>query len=487
MKVIIVGGGIAGLSAGIHARLRGYECEIIEKNSYVGGECTGWKRGDFYIDNCIHWLMGTKKNTELYEAWRQVGALDDSVEVYYPESFYVSEYQGQRITLWEDLEKTKKEMIALSPEDKKQINRFIKNVKNGMGLAMPVEAPPELMSKKQLLKLLLPMIKMASVLKKYDKITISEYAKTFRHPLLQRMVTDYLSTNSAATSLFTSYGTFVERDGGIPKGFSAGVPNRMAKKFVDLGGKITLNSPVLSVAVENGFVKGVKTEDNYYECDKIIFSTDFEVTYSLLGKQYRPAKLAQALEDFDTYPVHSEFQIAFYTDTPLESIKSTTVFETEEMLIGRRTFTRLGVRAYEYDNFAPEGKHIYQCCLVQYKDDYDYWKELADRKDGSYAKAKQSQAEIIARQIEKYTNVKVNLIDVWTPYTYYKWCGAYLGSYMSFMRTPTSKIPTFPSKVEGLSNCYIGSQWQRKPGGLATALTMGKFAVQWIEKDEKSK
>ncbi len=483
MKVIIVGGGIAGLSAGIYAQMRGFDCEILEKNHTVGGECTGWWRGDFYIDNCIHWLMGTKEDTELNAAWREVGALGDGIEIYYPEAFYISEYEGQTVTLWNDLERTKREMLAIAPEDKKAICRFIKNVNCGKGLAMPVAAPPELMTKKQLLRLGLPMLKLLPIAKKYGKVSISEYANEFSHPLLRRMVTDYLSTNSAASSLFTSYATFIEGDGGIPMGFSSGLTERMANRFRELGGKISTGDPVISVKLEDGKVLGVESKSGYHACDKAVFSTDFAVTYALLGEKYRPEMLERALADFDTYPVHSEFQIAFYSDTPLPKVNSTFVFEIDPTEIGVRSFTRLGIRAYDYDKFAPEGKHLYQCCLVQYKNDYEFWKALADKNDGSYEREKQAQAQALIAQIEKHTKTKVNLLDTWTPITYNKWCGAYLGSYMSFMRTPTSKLPTFPTKVEGLSNCYIASQWQREPGGLATALTMGKFAAQWMERE----
>jgi phytoene desaturase len=40
-KVIIIGGGIAGLSAGIFAQKNGFQSLILEKNQTLGGECTG--------------------------------------------------------------------------------------------------------------------------------------------------------------------------------------------------------------------------------------------------------------------------------------------------------------------------------------------------------------------------------------------------------------------------------------------------------------
>ena len=59
-KVIIIGSGIAGLSCGIYAKLNGFETEIFEMHSISGGECTGWDRGEYHFDGCIHWLMGSK-------------------------------------------------------------------------------------------------------------------------------------------------------------------------------------------------------------------------------------------------------------------------------------------------------------------------------------------------------------------------------------------------------------------------------------------
>ena len=43
-KIVIIGGGVAGLSAGIYAAMNGFETEIIEMHSVAGGQCTAWNR-----------------------------------------------------------------------------------------------------------------------------------------------------------------------------------------------------------------------------------------------------------------------------------------------------------------------------------------------------------------------------------------------------------------------------------------------------------
>ena len=143
MKIVIVGAGVSGLSAGIFALKVGYEVEIYEKNNVAGGCCSSWKRGDFTIDNCIHWLTGTKKWTPQYNVWKELGVIKDDEAFIQRESFYTSAYMGQKITFWRDLERTRKELLELSPEDEKEIPRFIECVKLGEGLQNPTDDPAE--------------------------------------------------------------------------------------------------------------------------------------------------------------------------------------------------------------------------------------------------------------------------------------------------------------------------------------------------------
>ncbi|HQQ90205.1 MAG TPA: NAD(P)-binding protein, partial [Oscillospiraceae bacterium] len=95
-RIVIIGGGISGLTAGIYARLAGFEAEICEKNAVPGGECTGWDRQGYHIDNCIHWMIGTAPGTELHKVWETTGALG-TVDVRRRNVMYASEKDGVRL------------------------------------------------------------------------------------------------------------------------------------------------------------------------------------------------------------------------------------------------------------------------------------------------------------------------------------------------------------------------------------------------------
>ena len=58
-KIVIIGGGLSGICAGIYALKNDFQVTIIEKNDEIGGLCTTWYMNDIMIDGCVHWITGS--------------------------------------------------------------------------------------------------------------------------------------------------------------------------------------------------------------------------------------------------------------------------------------------------------------------------------------------------------------------------------------------------------------------------------------------
>ncbi|MBR6983623.1 MAG: NAD(P)/FAD-dependent oxidoreductase [Ruminococcus sp.] len=144
-KIVIIGGGIGGLSAGIYALKAGYKAEIYEKYHVAGGECMGWNRKGCHIDNCIHWLTGTDSSTSVWQVWNTMGAIDENTPYADTDKFYSSRLNGQEATLWKDLDRTERDLIALSPEDETEIRKFIQHVRYAESCTIPGEKPMDMM------------------------------------------------------------------------------------------------------------------------------------------------------------------------------------------------------------------------------------------------------------------------------------------------------------------------------------------------------
>ncbi len=481
-KVVIIGGGIAGMTAGIYLQKAGFSTEIFEKNAVPGGQCMGWKREGYMIDNCIHWLTGTRPGSGLHELWKEVGALGEDVEVYEKEKFFSAELDGQVLTLWRDKDRTRRELLALSPEDAEEINKLMDMVALAESMQVPVEKPFDKMNPIEFMKMGMSMADMGKVMKAYGGMDIGELAARFKHPLIRRAIIDYMPPGYQAYAFLVSYATVTGGNGDIPRGGSLEMSLRMAKRYHELSGKLHLNTPVEKVLVKGKKAEGILLESGQMvKADYVICAGDAWHTFSkLLDKRYMPKDLKTMFEARQMYPVVSGFHVAFAVDGLLEEAKETIFFDCKEFTIGTSVAKRMSINNYSYEpSFAPEGKTILQSQFIQTEEDYAYWMKLAQNQEAYKQKKTELSEEALLRLLERFPQLagKVKILDVWTPATYDRYCNAYHGAYMSFIITKNAKNKTVAGKIKGLSNVFLAGQWLMGPGGLPTAAAMGKFAA----------
>lgn len=487
-KVVIIGGGVAGLTAGVYARKSGYEVEIFEKNPAAGGQCMGWNRKGYHIDNCIHWLTGTQENSALRKVWETIGALTPNIEFVQTEKFFTCYVGEESATLWKDVERTKRELIQLSPEDKAEIDTFIEHVKYAACCQMPVEKPMDMMNIFDYLKMGKSMAEMPKVLKEYGNINLEDMAARFKHPVIKAVFTDYMPKEYQASSFIVSYATVVSGNGEIPVGGSLAMANRIIDKFENLGGKLHCNSEVKRVTIKGNKAYGIELENGEnIAADFIICATDaMEMFDKLLGRKYMNKKWSACFKDEGSYPLFSGFQAAFSIDRAMFAHTDTVFIDCEPFNINKKEIRRMSLKSYQYEkDFAPEGKTVLQTNMIQFDDDYRYWKSL--NKD-DYTCKKYEIAERMKENIEKkFPELAghIKLLDCWTPVTYERYCNSYHGAYMSFITKKDVKSFSVKGTIEGLHNVFVASQWIQAPGGLPVAAAAGKFAVQRILKKEK--
>lgn len=490
-KVAIIGGGIAGMTAGVLLQKAGFQTEIYEKNALPGGQCTGWKREGYFIDNCIHWLTGTRPGSALHELWKEIGALGDGVELYEKEMFFSSELDGQTLTFWRDKERTRREMLALSPEDEKEINKLIDYVAMAETMTVPVEKPFDAMNPIDFIKMGMSMKEMGKVMKEYGNMDIHELAMRFKHPLIQRAIIDYMPSGYQAYAFLVSYGTVTGENGDIPKGGSLAMSLRIAEKYKGYGGVIHTNTPVEKIILNGKKAEGIILENGEkVEADYVVCACDTDYTFrKLLPEKYMPQGLEKMYRNREKYPVSSGFQIAYAVDGVFSELTGTRIFSCDEMSVGSHSVKCMSIQAYDYEpDFAPEGKMILQTNFSQTEDDYKYWELLYKDREAYDTRKEEIAGQAMEQVIAEYPFLegKIRVIDVWSPMTYTRYCNSYKGAYMSFVNTKQAKSITVPGVVKGIDNVLLASQWLMGPGGLPTAAAMGKFAAWRIMRRSKA-
>jgi len=235
-KVIIIGAGIAGLTCGVYTQKNGFETEIFESHLIPGGECTGWDRGEYHFDGCIHWMMGTKPGIPLHSVWRETGALDDSVRIINHDIYTRYEDSNGGFNLYENADKLKKELLRIAPEDKKEIKRLCGGIRKMGSFTMPVEKPMDMMNGADGIKFLFKNRSFLASVSYYGKLSIKELAEKFKNPQIQGAIKGLLSEQYTAMALVSMLGGMNAGDCGYPEGGSRALARRMADKFTDIGG-----------------------------------------------------------------------------------------------------------------------------------------------------------------------------------------------------------------------------------------------------------
>ncbi len=491
-KIVIIGGGIAGLSAGIFAQKNGFDSVILEKHHTLGGECTGWDRQGYHIDGCIHWLVGTKEGTAIHNLWNSVGALE-GVEIYHPESFMAVEIGDVTVQFYRDLNRLRDSWLEISPADKEVIDEFCQDIRKLHTFSVPAGKPMDMMNLLEKAKFILSMKDVGPIMQKYSKISVVDFANRFKHPALREAIASFMPEGDfSAISVIFPLGTFTSGQSSIPMGGSRAMAQRMAKKYLSLGGKVEASCEVIETIIEEKTVKAVQCRNGKtFEADYFIAACDAKVLYDkLLSGKYPDSEYEKRFNDPITYPLASNIYIGVGYEGSMEGIPRSLKFQVDslEIMQNQKPTEYLQMTHYGYEpDFAPKGHTVITFAINQFQAELEFWEELV-RDKAAYNNEKKRIGDLVIKAMEKRFPAmigKLKVLDVASPQTYNRYCNAYRGAFMAFWPTLKGKMLEHPGYIKGLDNILLSGQWLQPPGGLPNALITGKDTIMRICKKEK--
>jgi len=483
-KVIVVGGGIAGLSAGIYAKKCGFDVTIFESHSIAGGICTSWRRKGYLFEGGMHWLAGSNPSSAINKLWYYLGALDDSVEIRYSEPFIEYLHDGVPIRFYRDVDETERYLISISPDDAKEINNFCNGVRKIKKLEMPIAnvRGVKMTGKKSNppISSIFAMLSAVGMIRKYAGIERDEYISRFSHPGIREVMRAITYPEMGIAPLIFTLGSLAGGDGGFPSGGSLPFANRMVKSFTNAGGEIRYKSQVERVLVENKKAVGVLVNGKRFNADAVIIASDTMAVDKLFDFPLDSKWLTEMRAT--TSPTMAVF-VSLGIDADLRKYPTYGIYKADEpLVISDQTFEYISVANYANDpDYSPAGKSVFTIQLPG--DTYDYWKKIRD--EGRYEEEKQKIGEeLIKRLSAKIPEMagKVEVCDVATPLTYERYCGNWKGSWMTNM-TKDMKMKSYPGFIKGLDGVYFAGQRLMPPGGIPVAMMTGRRAVQYLCKD----
>jgi phytoene dehydrogenase-like protein len=484
-KTLIIGGGVAGLSAGIYAKLNGFDSEIIEMHSVTGGQCTAWERKGYRFDYCLHWLVGTRKGP-FNDIWRETNVLNENVEIVDHEvhtKIYAD--NGKEFILFTNLDKWERYLCDLAPEDSLKIRRMCNDMRKSAFLK-PYSDPPGLRKPGQTIVSMWGMIPLLILFIKYGRINCDDYFRKlgFKNESLKYFFDAiYGSRDFSALAFIMMFAWFNQKNAGYLIGGSLPMAQRMTARYLELGGRLTTRARVSRIAVENNIAKGVILSDGTeISADYIISAADGHSTiFDMLGGKYLTRKISNAYQNWKLFtPI---VQVSFGINRKIESDVPVETWMVKDQLIGRTKTTQgYSIMNYNFDRtMAPDGKSV---IVIRFESPWELWKDI----DPADYKTEKEQIEKDSRALleKRYPGISsgIEVCDVATPVTDVNYTGVWKGSYEGFLPSSKNLMDNINPVLPGLKKFFMAGQWLFPGGGLPPAGQSGKWAIQYICKEE---
>lgn len=481
--VLIVGGGVSGLSAGVYSQKSGFQTKILEQNPNFGGACTSWHRNGYLFEGTMHWLSGSSPTHFNNRIWNETGALTDKSVFISADPFLSVQYKNQKASLFRNPQILKEHLLSISPADKKAILTLIKDIH----LFNPFPSPfldvsgVKMDNRTSAAKFYFQMLPKLPRLAYLSSISILDYAVRFRSRIIREMLLSVAEPKYSATSLFYSLGSFASGDGAYLQGGSLKLIEGMSNKFTSLGGVLQNNSKVDKVIVEDGVAKGVLVNGQRILADAVIVTRDTLDSIDSLFVDPISESWTKKLKK-STDPVQCCF-IGLGIEADLSHLPGMIVFPLDRpIIVSSHQFPSIKIVNYAgHNGYSPVG--CSSVTVLLHADFYDYWKR--SKNEGTYEARKKEMSDQIIQQLSVLIpeiKDKVKVCDVATPITYERYMGTYRGSYMTYLK-PGGTISAYPQKSESIQNLYFAGMRIRAPGGLPVALNSGRTAVQYLCKD----
>jgi len=485
-KVVIIGGGIAGLSAGIYAAMNGFDTEIIEMNAIAGGQCTAWDRKGYRFDYCLHWLVGTSKGA-FHQIWKETNVLNNETEIIDHEIHSrILDDDGNEFIIYSNIDRWEKYLIELAPEDKVSIQKMCADMRKSASLE-PFALAPELRSPLDYIKTLPQMLPVFNVIRKFGRMTCREYFDTlnFKNTRIKTIFfAMYGNRDFSALAFIFMLGWYHQKNAGYIKGGSYPLAQRMVEQFGKMGGKLSYKKKVEKVIVENNIAKGVLVSDgSTIVADYVIGAADGYCTiFNMLDAKYISKEVDFAYKNWELFtPI---VQVSFGINKAISSEAPIIIHISKDKSIGKTKLENgYSVMNYSFDStMSPEGKTT---IVIRYDSPWKLWEYM----DTEEYKAEKLQIEKDATALleKEYPGISglIEVIDVATPKTDVRYTGVKDGAYEGFMPSKDNMMKSLKMQLPGLYNFYMASQWLFPGGGLPPSAQTGKWAVQLICKKEK--
>jgi all-trans-retinol 13,14-reductase len=496
--VIIVGGGLGGLSAGAHLASKGLKVLVLEQHHKAGGCATSFTRGEFVFETSLHEMNGGGPidTPGTYALLNGCGVYDKLKDkLYRLPDFYRSVYpDGLDITLPADWEGWDAALVERWPEQADGIDLFHKTCEKTFADALGVLDIYRYSPLKAFLtKAMVPL--KHKTLYRWNGASAKELMdECFTDDDIKAVVSQLWvyygppTKDLAALELLTATYSYLTEGVWHVRGTSQAMSDAYVELIRELGGEVKTGTLVTKIVVEDGMARGVQTEfGDTYTARYIVANTDpYQLVFTLIGAEYFPKSYVKKIREIR--PANSLFGVYLglnidlkkkgYTDTEIfkNSSKDSAVMY-KNMMDGN--FAEGGSSITIYTNYgdpiyAPPGKSV---VVLHAYSDWDIWpkdKALYEKMKLEKAHELIGLAASVIPEIADPGNIEV--MEVVTPVSLNEFTMNYRGVVYGPAATTDQFLMLAPSTP--IDNVFMADNWNQH--GMGPAHLNGYKAARMI-------
>jgi len=526
---IIVGGGIAGLTAAAYMARAEKNVLLIEKNDECGGLVSSFKHKGFQFEAgvraledagiIIPMLEDLGIELDFVKSPVTVGIEKDVLHIKDKNS--VSDYEQLLIKYYPNSKDEIEETIKI-------IRKIMKHMEVLYGVANPFFKDLK-RDRKYIFKELLPWLpKFIFTIGKINKMNmpVENYLETIiKNQSLRDIISQHFFRNTPAFFALSYFSLYLDYQ--YPANGVGSLADAVYKKVLELGGEVKTGTLVNEVNANEQWLKD--EQNNTYPYDKLIWAADLKYFYKNTSVQGLPLKVQEKFDEekktmLERRGGDSVYSLFLEVDEPLDTFKNIASghffyspsrkglgkLHTEELnhLIDNwkhvtkvelyawlDKFTELNtyeisIPGLKNSKFVPEGK---SGIIVSFLIEYDLFAKL--KSVGWYEEFRQELktriVNIISNSIYPMLNEKLMDSFSFTPLSIQNRVasseGAIVGwSFQESIPVPNKIQDAQKSVITAIPNVFKAGQWTYSPAGVPMSILTGKLAADKVCKSKAS-
>ena len=500
-NTVVIGGGLAGLTAGATLTKFGKKVLLLEQHHKPGGCATTFKRGDFIIEVGLHEMCGLNANGAMLNLFEMLD-INQQVEFLQVPELYAVLSDQEKFVFPHSYEAASKALIDKYPEDEKGIKRLMKLL---AGIRREGVKLPRTPLKRKLMypfmPLLYPNLVEASrhtVGSWFDKYITNENAKL---DLLAHIV--YWGDDPYTLSMFyygLPFSSFIGSGGYFIKGGSQELSDHLAAYIQKHGGTVLLGKRAEKIITKNGQVTGVTFRDSFNEhiepvtisCDNVVANCAMPLVPDMLDEPHATSlrqQIANKTNACSLLNIYLGFKsgleaygVKHYSNSirgdDVKTLKDIHPNNTGDW--SKRSFVFVDYNKVDAQ-LAPSGKSVGVICSADYLKD---WEGLSKE---DYKAKKEEVAQILLNRLEKqFPGIResIEYYEVATPKTIKRFTSNTAGSVYGFAQSRKQSATKRLRNNFLIPNLYFASAWTFPGGGFEGSIMGGFLAALQMNRDK---